>query len=154
MQARTAWQPPVYSQHYTSQSFGALGYGGDLVWNGSQYSYRLDLTGRQADELTHQHLPGVYRQKIAFDDGQSESLVLNTVDGWIIWTPQRAVPLCGNGILDQGERCDDGNLRHDDDCPMDCRSVCGDGVRSELEACDDGNELDGDGCSARCELSD
>ena len=154
MQARTAWQPPVYGQHYTSQSFGALGYEGDLVWNGSQYSYRLDLTGRQADELTHQHLPGVYRQKIAFDDGQSESMVLNTVDGWIIWTPQRAVPLCGNGILDQGERCDDGNLRHDDDCPMDCRSVCGDGVRSELEACDDGNELDGDGCSAQCELSD
>ena len=59
---------------------------------------------------------------------------------------------CGNEQIETGERCDDGNLRHDDNCPIDCRSVCGDGERSELEACDDGNQVDGDGSSAQCEL--
>ena len=63
------------------------------------------------------------------------------------------VRLAFGGILSMGlvVGCN-GGLRHDDDCPMDCRSVCGDGVRSELEACDDGNQVDGDGCSAQCEL--
>ena len=113
---------------------------------------RLDLSGRQADELTRTTLPGVHTTSDVFDGGDHESIVLKQLDEIIIWTPQPAVPLCGNGILDDGERCDDGNLRHDDDCPMDCRSVCGDGDRTELEACDDGNRDDGDGCSADCEL--
>jgi cysteine-rich repeat protein len=77
-------------------------------------------------------------------------MLLALSDRLVVWTPMRAAPLCGNGILDPGERCDDGNLRHDDACPMDCRSVCGDGNRSEVEACDDGNQVDGDGCSAGC----
>jgi cysteine-rich repeat protein len=37
---------------------------------------------------------------------------------------------CGNGILDGGEACDDGNRVHGDGCSADCRSneVCGNGV--------------------------
>jgi len=61
---------------------------------------------------------------------------------------------CGNGTLDPGEACDDGNTRSGDGCPADCTPPCGDGVLDPGEACDDGNTLDGDGCSADCRTLD
>jgi len=59
---------------------------------------------------------------------------------------------CGNGRLDPGEACDDGNNRSGDGCPADCTRPCGDGVKDPDEACDDGNTRDGDGCSADCQV--
>lgn len=61
-----------------------------------------------------------------------------------------AAGACGNGRLDPGEVCDDGNNRSGDGCPADCTAACGDGVRDPGEACDDGNTTDGDGCAADC----
>lgn len=55
---------------------------------------------------------------------------------------------CGNGQLDQGEECDDGNRDDDDGCNAICEEeVCGDGtVQPGLgEECDDGNTDDDDG---------
>ncbi len=47
---------------------------------------------------------------------------------------------CGNGIKDEGEACDDGNLISGDGCSSDCRSteVCGNGIvdHSVGEVCD------------------
>jgi len=60
----------------------------------------------------------------------------------------------GNGMLDPGEACDDGNTRSGDGCPADCTPPCGDGVLDPGEACDDGNTLDGDRCSADCRTLD
>jgi cysteine-rich repeat protein len=61
-------------------------------------------------------------------------------------------PRCGDGILDPGEQCDDGNAVDSDSCRANCTPArCGDGaVRVGVELCDDGNNLDGDGCSAQC----
>jgi len=59
---------------------------------------------------------------------------------------------CGNGRLDPGEACDDGNNRSGDGCPADCTRPCGDGVQDPTEVCDDGNHDDGDGCSADCQV--
>jgi len=64
-------------------------------------------------------------------------------------------PTCGDGRVDPGEACDDGNLVDRDDCRADCRAaVCGDGVPNVLgkkvEACDDGNPLDTDSCTTQC----
>ena len=75
-------------------------------------------------------------------------------------------PRCGDGRLDPGETCDDGNARDDDGCsarcqiegwPDPCRSPvcppvvrCGDGRVGPGEACDDGNTVRGDGCSDAC----
>lgn len=59
-------------------------------------------------------------------------------------------PTCGNGQIDRGEACDDGNNVSGDGCPADCRQPCGDGYRDPGEACDDGNTVGGDGCSADC----
>jgi len=60
---------------------------------------------------------------------------------------------CGDGILDPGEACDDGNLVPTDDCTSICQpAACGDGVVGATEACDDGNTEGGDACPADCEL--
>src|SRR5215831_6689960 len=49
--------------------------------------------------------------------------------------------VCGNGIQEVGEECDDGNLDDTDGCLSSCkRNTCGDGkVHLGTEECDDGN---------------
>lgn len=77
---------------------------------------------------------------------------------------------CGDGLIQPGEACDDGNSTPGDGCAADCKSIdnlfacpvpgaqcvttvkCGNGVISGAETCDDGNILPGDGCDASCAL--
>jgi cysteine-rich repeat protein len=61
---------------------------------------------------------------------------------------------CGNGRIDFGEVCEDGNRVSGDGCSQDCRSdeSCGNGVRDRWETCDDGNRTSDDGCSRICRL--
>lgn len=77
-------------------------------------------------------------------------------------------PGCGNGFVDEGEACDDGNAIAGDGCAADCRSIedgfacaqqgsaclplCGDGKLVGDEECDDGNVRGGEGCSEICQL--
>ncbi len=65
---------------------------------------------------------------------------------------------CGDGVLDTGEQCDDGNTASGDGCSSVCKlesssgGVCGDGtIQVATEQCDDGNTVSGDGCSATCQ---
>ncbi|MBN1772307.1 MAG: DUF4215 domain-containing protein [Deltaproteobacteria bacterium] len=62
---------------------------------------------------------------------------------------------CGNGTVDTGEECDDGNTDDTDACLSTCQSAsCGDGhVWEGTEACDDGNDLPDDGCESDCTFS-
>lgn len=66
-------------------------------------------------------------------------------------------PVCGNGILQEGEECDNGRLNSDTTpgaCRKNCRlPLCGDGTTDpdNGETCDDGNTSDGDGCNELCE---
>lgn len=59
---------------------------------------------------------------------------------------------CGNGTVDEGEECDDGDLLDTDLCPSTCRwARCGDGfVRARVEECDDQNADEQDGCTSTC----
>ncbi len=68
---------------------------------------------------------------------------------------------CGNGIIEPGETCDDGNPTEGDGCSATCGieepppppgPECGNGFLEFGEGCDDGNLLDGDGCSSACQL--
>jgi fibro-slime domain-containing protein len=76
-------------------------------------------------------------------------------------------PICGDGLIDATEGCDDGNAKSGDGCDGNCKVehgysctkagkpctstlVCGDGAPGPDEACDDGNADSGDGCSATC----
>ena len=44
------------------------------------------------------------------------------------------LPSCGDGSLDAGEDCDDGNRTNDDGCQSDCTLVCGAGVVDDILA--------------------
>lgn len=67
-----------------------------------------------------------------------------------------SAPVCGNGIVQEGEACDDGPSNSDttaDACRTDCTEpVCGDSTTDpgHDESCDDGNSQDLDGCTAAC----
>jgi fibro-slime domain-containing protein len=84
-------------------------------------------------------------------------------------TPPKPV-VCGDGFIDVGEACDDGNATGGDGCALDCSSIdvnfacptpgaacvstmlCGDGIVTGTEQCDDRNTASGDGCSSGCAL--
>lgn len=79
-------------------------------------------------------------------------------------------PVCGDGVVDPNERCDDDNADGGDGCnsscriesgwncdqgePTHCTSICGDGllVGAEVMAggCDDKNQAAMDGCNGAC----
>jgi RHS repeat-associated protein len=61
--------------------------------------------------------------------------------------------ICGDGILEGFEECDDGNTIDGDGCSAQCRQeYCGDGILQPAlgEQCDDGNFINGDGCDWNC----
>ncbi|WAS93433.1 DUF4215 domain-containing protein [Nannocystis punicea] len=63
-------------------------------------------------------------------------------------------PVCGNGQLEPGEQCDDGNTMDGDTCQADCTTPpgenCGNSMVDEGEECDDGNQVSMDGCENNC----
>ena len=61
--------------------------------------------------------------------------------------------MCGDGVVDGDEECDDGNASNTDACTDACmHAVCGDGyIWSGIEECDDGNTQGGDECDASCQ---
>ncbi len=61
-------------------------------------------------------------------------------------------PVCGNGRVEAGEECDDGNNFPGDGCNATCTSdeSCGNGIVDPAESCDDGNLVPGDGCDQIC----
>ena len=91
---------------------------------------------------------------------------------------------CGNGKLEAGEFCDDGNIELADGCNANCKiengtqcaendacasaicdatnatpvcesiDTCGNNIVETLEVCDDGNITNGDGCDENCKLED
>ena len=78
------------------------------------------------------------------DDSVADELAESAVD--------TAVPRCGDGIVQTGEECDDGNSFDDDACLSGCRSArCGDGVvRTGVEECDSTDRLS---CTTSCGTS-
>ena len=58
---------------------------------------------------------------------------------------------CGNGVLDEGEGCDDGNYATNDACVHCQPATCGDGyVQLGVEPCDDGDLDNDDSCLVGC----
>ncbi len=60
--------------------------------------------------------------------------------------------VCGDGVVEGDEECDDGNDDNGDACLDTCLAAsCGDGfVQAGVEECDDGNDDDSDACPASC----
>jgi cysteine-rich repeat protein len=63
---------------------------------------------------------------------------------------------CGDGVVNTGEECDDGNTVADDGCDPLCQIEtppgCGNGNLDAGEECDDGNTIACDDCSPTCRL--
>lgn len=81
------------------------------------------------------------RTRTCADDGTAGQLC-----GWEQATWQniacKAPGSCGDGIVDQGEQCDDGNTDETDNCTNVCTAnVCGDGYLYQgVEQCDEGSD--------------
>ncbi len=67
-------------------------------------------------------------------------------------TSTGAAAVCGDGVVEGDEACDDGNQSDLDGCSNACAlAVCGDGfVRPGYEECDDGNASNDDACVSGC----
>lgn len=57
--------------------------------------------------------------------GLNQSLILRAHDGPAACRLDCTVPKCGDGVLDGGETCDDGNTVGSDGCAADCSSLAG-----------------------------
>ncbi len=63
-------------------------------------------------------------------------------------------PICGNGVVEDGEACDDGNTDACDGCNSSCQvEVCGNGTHDCGEECDDGNTSNEDSCLNSCSVA-
>jgi uncharacterized delta-60 repeat protein len=91
--------------------------------------------------------PSTTADATSTDDGSSTAVADESSTG--------GAPVCGNGMVEAGEQCDDGEANADTAaCTRACATaVCGDGLVHEgAEACDDGNAVDDDACSNACLL--
>jgi cysteine-rich repeat protein len=87
------------------------------------------------------------RTKTCADDGEAGDLCTWN-DEWKSISCEYPFT-CGDGTIDEGEACDDGNDDNTDSCTNACQAnTCGDGyVKAGVESCDDGSE-NGELCSA------
>lgn len=60
--------------------------------------------------------------------------------------------VCGNGVVEGLEECDDGNAVNGDSCNNQCStSSCGNGMVDAGEQCDDGDGVNDNACSNTCQ---
>jgi cysteine-rich repeat protein len=117
-----------------AQSYGAASYDGLPAAVGGVYSAQISVADTGAS----------YVVATAYN-AAGESVLSNELT--------IAPPACGDGRIDAGEQCDDGNTVSGDGCSATCKlEACGNGVLDAGEQCDDGNKVSGDGCSATCKL--
>ena len=87
------------------------------------------------------------------------NLDTGTLDTWSLHLTQpgegpcAGIAVCGNGTVEAGEQCDDGNASNNDACLNTCTTAsCGDGfVQTGVEECDDANGSNTDACTNACD---
>jgi cysteine-rich repeat protein len=69
-----------------------------------------------------------------------------------VTTTTTGTAVCGNGVREGAEQCDDGNDLNTDACTNTCQNArCGDGFTYQgVEECDDGNTVNTDFCKNDC----
>ncbi len=112
----------------TSASNGSgLAYATCTFLNDGTVLFTSDFTGNVTDASS--------------DNFGTPSNPLPSVDVALIDNCQVVPPVCGNGITQVTEECDDGNTVDGDGCSASCDTeLCGDGIVNNGEDCDDGAE--------------
>jgi cysteine-rich repeat protein len=150
-------------QTYTGEAYGEADSCSVSGQRLSGFSYNWDWTDPIADEdldndaTTHvaEWMNGVLA------DTNTEDIAVGCTSSCTAAGSLPDTAVCGDGMVDYGEECEDGNVADNDGCSASClregtvAPICGNGVVNKTangvgEDCDDANLLDGDGCSATC----
>jgi cysteine-rich repeat protein len=116
---------------------------GTWLWSsGEPVTYTHWCSGEPNESIGGEDYAATWEHPVCWND-EGEAAVFNF--GVVELTD------CGNGVLDAGEECDDGNTNSFDGCANWC-TVCGNGAVRSPEQCDDGNRIDSDACTADCRL--
>ena len=127
----------------------------DLFQSGATQDLRDDIDNAEwhgkvsTSQAVADDIKSILIKHAAYPDDTTANGVFATC---ALFKKQQAV--CGNGTVETGEECDDGNGDNTDGCTAYCKvAQCGDGyIHDGVEQCDDGNTVDGDGCSATCRV--
>lgn len=95
---------------------------------------------------------------VSYSQGKSFNHALVTLQSAVTPTPMWYVTcakatICGDGLKEGTEQCDDGNTTDSDQCTNACMTnFCGDGIMQAArgEQCDDANTTENDACSNAC----
>jgi cysteine-rich repeat protein len=151
------------SQNLASNSCGGLGFTkGTLACSGTCEYDTSDCStcgnnlaeGENSGSVGYEVCDGTdLRQQTCLSIGQASGILKCTsLCTWDIAGCTGGGPVCGNGVVEGNEECDDGNNNVHDSCPDGpagtcMHAYCGDGfVWTGIEGCDDGNGINEDIC--------
>ncbi len=147
MQAQTSSTQTIANDNGLALRIGAENSGEilDSVGWGNVFNALIEMLAFPTNPTTNQTL-----ERINHQDTNNNSLDFHLI-------PTVFPSLCGNGIKENNEECDDGNTSSGDGCDGVCHlettvPICGNNVLETGESCDDGNINSNDGCSSICQL--
>ncbi|MCB9764344.1 MAG: hypothetical protein H6739_31515 [Alphaproteobacteria bacterium] len=157
-QNRTIVQDPITGHIYTAGGYGVY----DITNGGAITSADLYASGQSFFAVAIDDVGNMYAGNLGgsqlwditgggdFASARAWASGIGSIESAFNAVPSFSV--CGDGVPEGGEDCDDGNEDDTDACLSDCTSAtCGDGYTwSGNEDCDDGNTDNTDACLSDC----
>jgi cysteine-rich repeat protein len=144
------------SEINTRAGFVWEGLGTNQIWARGAITVDGTMLASDSNRLIYDTVEPIITGSVSADSNR-ETLIISisdpSLDGEGIVLPECA-SACGDGTTDDGEVCDDGNIRNCDGCSSDCSRIddrCGDEILECNETCDDGNLDNDDGCEDTCQ---
>src|SRR5262245_23959031 len=110
---------------------------------------RIRALSEGAGVSTHRRISPAPLRYPALRGGMAASLLLTLLVALPVGL--HAAGVCGDGVQDPQEECDDGNQTNGDGCDNNCTVTrCGNRIVTAGEECDDGNATNGDSCDTNC----
>ncbi len=156
-------QPPVFDVQHKLISgctlkFQAACTVSSASASGSVAAQTIALSSSKSSQSDSSVSLGSSSSSVALSISSAVSSAMNSsaspaVSSATIVTP----PVCGNGVLDSGEQCDEGLSNGTGRCTMLClladqKGICGNGLREANEECDLGLDNGRDSCTTSCKL--